>query len=48
MVDNTRFMHGRNAVEDPNHRLIFTQFGYATFAPVDENAARGQPWRKQA
>ena len=28
MVDNTRFMHGRNAVENPAERLILTQFGY--------------------
>lgn len=48
MVDNTRFMHGRNAIEDPNHRLIFTQFGYAAFAPVDAHASANQPWRKQA
>ena len=46
MLDNTRFMHGRNAVEDSHQRVILTQFGYASFAPLDEKALRIQPWRK--
>ncbi len=48
MLDNTRFMHGRNAIEDAKHRLILTQFGYASFLPLDEETLRAQPWRKQA
>lgn len=46
MLDNTRFMHGRNAVQDINHRVILTQFGYASFADLDDEAIRAQPWRQ--
>ena len=28
MLDNTRFMHGRNPIGDPQNRRIYTQFGY--------------------
>ena len=35
MLDNTRFMHGRNPIGDPQNRRIYTQFGYASFAPED-------------
>lgn len=31
MLDNTRFMHGRNPIGDPQNRRIYTQFGYASF-----------------
>ena len=48
MLDNTRFMHGRNTIEDVNHRVILTQFGFASFAPLDEKAIRAQPWRNQS
>ena len=48
MVDNTRFMHGRNAVEDVNHRVILTQFGYASFLPDGDERLRNEPWRQQA
>ncbi|HSG87933.1 MAG TPA: TauD/TfdA family dioxygenase, partial [Pseudomonadales bacterium] len=33
MLDNTRFMHGRNPIGDPQHRRIYTQFGYSAFLP---------------
>jgi len=32
MLDNTRFMHGRNPIGDPQNRRIYTQFGYASFS----------------
>lgn len=48
MLDNTRFMHGRNAVEDVDHRVILTQFGYANCAPLDDDTLRAEPWRRQA
>jgi len=38
MVDNSRFMHGRNEVTDLAERVIWTQFGYARFAPTDRTA----------
>ena len=44
MLDNSRFMHGRNPVDDPDHRRIWTQFGYAAFLDPDDPRA-GQPWR---
>ena len=43
MVDNSRFMHGRNEVLDLAERVIWTQFGYARFAPPDRVA--GESWR---
>ena len=36
MVDNSRFMHGRNQVLDPARRVIWTQFGYASFLDADD------------
>jgi len=33
MLDNTRIMHGRNPIGDPENRRILTQFGYLSFAP---------------
>lgn len=44
MLDNSRFMHGRNRVHDVRERLIWTQFGYAGFLdPMDPR--QSQPWR---
>ena len=46
MLDNTRFMHARNAVQDTNERLIMTYFGYLKFAePSDEEPVNAQ-WRQ--
>lgn len=45
MLDNTRFMHGRNAIENPAQRIIWSQFGYVEFAPLSEAERRTQPWR---
>jgi len=35
MLHNSRFMHSRNTVSDLEERVIWTQFGYARFAPED-------------
>lgn len=44
MLDNSRFMHGRNQVHDPSKRVIWTQFGYSSF--LDANDPRhGEIWR---
>ena len=46
MLDNTRFLHGRNPIGDPQSRRIFTQFGYANFAPQDYPNIDTHRWRK--
>ena len=43
MLDNTRFMHGRNPIGDPQKRRIYTQFGYSSFAPKDHPNMDCQP-----
>ncbi len=46
LLDNSRFMHGRTAVTDPNERLIATYFGYLDDAiPSAEEPAQA-PWRE--
>ena len=45
MLDNTRFMHGRNPIGDPQHRRIYTQFGYCSFVPPDYLNLAQQTWR---
>lgn len=47
MVDNTRFMHGRNAITDPRERRIATFFGYLKFAVPDAEEIANAPWRSQ-
>ncbi|WP_293975871.1 TauD/TfdA family dioxygenase [Sphingomonas sp.] len=46
MLDNTRFMHGRNAIIDPGERLIATFFGYLKFARPDVEEPDDAPWRR--
>lgn len=48
MLDNTRFMHGRSPIGDPETRRIYTQFGYAAFLPEDHAYLADQPWRRPA
>lgn len=48
MVDNTRFMHGRNAIKDATERRIVTQFGYASFRSDTEELMKSQPWRRDS
>ena len=44
MLDNSRFMHGRNEVIDPDERQIWTQFGYSSFLG-DDDPRLAEPWR---
>lgn len=47
MLDNTRYMHGRNRILDPDERLIYSYFGYLNFArPSDEEPANAL-WRNK-
>lgn len=46
MLDNSRFLHGRNAILDPGERLIATFFGYVRFAVPDADEPEDAPWRK--
>lgn len=46
MIDNTRFMHGRNYVINTNQRIIWTQFAYANFIPELDSLYESQPWRR--
>lgn len=46
MLDNSRFMHGRTAIADPEHRLIASFFGYLDDAPVDPWERDHAPWRR--
>lgn len=44
MLDNSRFLHGRNPVADPEEREIWTQFGFAGFLD-DDDPRIAEPWR---
>ncbi len=44
MLDNSRFLHGRNPVENPDAREIWTQFGFAGFLD-DDHPQLAEPWR---
>jgi alpha-ketoglutarate-dependent taurine dioxygenase len=46
MIDNTRFMHGRTAVADPEERLIASYFGYLRFARPDPEEPADPLWRR--
>lgn len=48
MIDNTRFMHGRNAITNPRERRIATFFGYLKFATPDAEEIANAPWRSQS
>ena len=45
ILDNTRFMHGRNRITDAGERRIATYFGYLKFAIPDPEEGEGVPWR---
>jgi hypothetical protein len=47
MLDNTRFMHGRTAIHDPNERIIATFFGYLDFAIPDPEEPADAIWRRE-
>ena len=46
MLDNTRFLHGRNEIVDVNQRYILTYFGYLKFAQPGEEEGDNAHWRK--
>jgi TfdA family taurine catabolism dioxygenase TauD len=46
ILDNSRFMHGRRAISNPEHRTIASYFGYVGFAPPNENEPADPVWRK--
>lgn len=46
VLDNTRFMHGRNAVADAEERRIATLFGYLKFAEPGPEEIVDAPWRR--
>ena len=48
MLDNSRFMHGREAVVADDDRLIASFFGYLKFAPVNPEEPADPPWRRGA
>ena len=45
MLDNTRFMHGRNAIANAEERVILSQFGFLNFAQPNEEEPIEPPWR---
>ncbi|MGD8327858.1 MAG: TauD/TfdA family dioxygenase [Acidobacteriota bacterium] len=47
ILDNTRFMHGRNAVHDTEERLILSYFGYLKFAIPSDEEPPDAIWRRQ-
>ena len=47
MLDNSRFMHGRNAILNTAERRIATYFGYLRFAPVNPEEPPDPIWRRE-
>ena len=45
MIDNTRFMHGRNASMADDPRTIYSYFGYLDSAELTEEHYPNAPWR---
>lgn len=46
ILDNSRFMHGRNPVVDVRDRLIAAYFGYLRFAPENPEEPPDAIWRQ--
>lgn len=46
ILDNTRFLHGRNAIADEGARRIVSYFGYLRDAPADPEDPPDPPWRR--
>lgn len=46
MIDNSRFMHGRNAITDSHERLIASYFGYLRFALPNPEEPPAPLWRR--
>jgi len=47
MLDNTRFMYGRTAIDGSRERRIATFFGYLDFAEPDPEEPRDPVWRRE-
>jgi hypothetical protein len=48
IVDNSRFMHGRNRILNAGERKIASYFGYLNFAPPNPYEPPDAPWRRGA
>ena len=48
LVDNSRFMHGRRAITDPDNRLIATYFGYLKDAAPMPGEPDRPVWRQES
>jgi alpha-ketoglutarate-dependent taurine dioxygenase len=48
IIDNSRFMHGRNAILNTAERKIASYFGYLSFAPPNEYDPPDARWRRGA
>lgn len=46
ILDNSRFMHGRNAITEPQDRLIASYFGYLNGVEQAAGEIPNPPWRK--
>ena len=46
ILDNSRFMHGRRRIIDPDNRKIASYFGYLDFAPVSADEPDNPIWRR--
>jgi hypothetical protein len=46
LLDNSRFMHGRNAIADEDERRIISYFGYLRFAVPDAEEPDDPVWRR--
>jgi Taurine catabolism dioxygenase TauD, TfdA family len=46
ILDNSRFMHGRNAITEPGDRLIASYFGYLNGVSGRSDEISNPPWRK--
>lgn len=47
MLDNSRFMHGRNTITDTEERLILSNFGYINFGGRNLTGSVDALWRKK-
>jgi alpha-ketoglutarate-dependent taurine dioxygenase len=45
ILDNTRFMHGRNAIQNAKERLILSYFGYLKSPTLTPEQYPNAPWR---
>jgi Taurine catabolism dioxygenase TauD, TfdA family len=46
ILDNSRFMHGRNAITEPGDRLIASYFGYLEGVVQRADEIANPPWRR--